>query len=208
MNQGRKKTIEIYECPQCHKEFTNDRYQKSRKFCSVKCHGLSRRGKKREGIVYSHKPYPYWLNWEGKKHTAESKKKMSEAKMGNKRGPMPDETKSKISAANKGKDGLNGKLNPMWNGGTTSEDKKERVKFRNILRDVIFERDDYTCQVCDIKGTRLHVHHKKSWKDYPELRFEKDNCQTLCVPCHYYVTFKKRLNPDMTWGRNLQKVEV
>lgn len=28
------------------------------------------------------------------------------------------------------------------------------------------------------------VHHKKGWKDYPELRYDVDNCITLCRECH------------------------
>ena len=48
----------------------------------------------------------------------------------------------------------------------------------------IFARDDYICQVCGDRGGRLHAHHIKSYKHYPDLRYEVSNGQTLCVGCH------------------------
>ena len=43
-------------------------------------------------------------------------------------------------------------------------------------------RDNFTCQECGKKGNEAH--HKKSWKDYPELRFDISNGITLCLDCH------------------------
>lgn len=52
-------------------------------------------------------------------------------------------------------------------------------------RKAVFERDNYICQHCGYKeGRILEAHHIKSWKDYPDLRFEVDNGLTLCNPCH------------------------
>jgi len=47
----------------------------------------------------------------------------------------------------------------------------------------VFKRDDYMCQVCS-KKNNLHAHHKKSWKNYPELRYNIDNGVVLCKDCH------------------------
>ena len=60
------------------------------------------------------------------------------------------------------------------------------TKYKN-WRKAVFERDDYTCQRCFKRGGNLEVHHKQPWRDYPELRFDLENGQTLCVECHKAV---------------------
>lgn len=78
-----------------------------------------------------------------------------------------------------------------WKGGKTAETKKERSKFRVNYAPKVFERDNYTCQKCGARGIALHANHKKTWADYPELRFDLENVETLCWYCHYVETFKK-----------------
>lgn len=51
-------------------------------------------------------------------------------------------------------------------------------------RTAVFLRDKYTCQECGIAGKRLQAHHKKPWKQHPELRHDVSNGQTLCLDCH------------------------
>lgn len=51
-------------------------------------------------------------------------------------------------------------------------------------RSAVFVRDDYTCQSCGARGGRLHAHHLKPYKEYPELRHVLSNGVTLCIPCH------------------------
>ncbi len=43
-------------------------------------------------------------------------------------------------------------------------------------------RDNFICQECGKEGRETH--HKKSWKDFPKLRFEISNGITLCLDCH------------------------
>lgn len=51
-------------------------------------------------------------------------------------------------------------------------------------RTAVFTRDDYTCQGCGQRGGRLHADHLQRFADFPSLRFNLANGQTLCVPCH------------------------
>lgn len=51
-------------------------------------------------------------------------------------------------------------------------------------RTAVFERDNYTCQMCGERGGRLQAHHIKPYKEHPELRHDLSNGQTLCVECH------------------------
>lgn len=51
-------------------------------------------------------------------------------------------------------------------------------------RKEVFVRDDYTCQLCGIRGTYLEADHIKPWAFFPELRFDLSNGRTLCRFCH------------------------
>ena len=74
---------------------------------------------------------------------------------------------------------------PNWKGGKTSEqDILRKGSKYNEWRIAVFERDDYTCQNCGKRGGRLHAHHKKPFAEFPELRFDVANGETLCIYCH------------------------
>lgn len=72
------------------------------------------------------------------------------------------------------------------------KEKKERCKAdRNSSemrkwRKAVFERDNYTCQLCGAYGpdVELHAHHIQSFKDNEDLRFVVENGSTLCKDCH------------------------
>lgn len=51
-------------------------------------------------------------------------------------------------------------------------------------RKAVFERDDYTCQLCNTRGNYLEADHIKPWAYFPNLRFDINNGRTLCRPCH------------------------
>ena len=85
--------------------------------------------------------------------------------------------------------------------------KRERDRFRREMQKKVFERDDYTCQICEERGVDLQVDHIQSWAKYPELRFEMDNCRTVCMSCHYYLTFKRKLPKGIKWGHNFSKAQ-
>lgn len=126
------------------------------------------------------------------RHTPESKQRMS----------IIQKKVSKYRKQYKGESHWN------WKGGISLNDKKERYKFHETMQERIFIRDNYTCQICDQHGGKLHVDHIKSWAKYPELRFDPNNCRTLCMACHYYITFKKSIPAGLIWGHNLCKAKV
>lgn len=131
----------------------------------------------------------------GKKYgvlSAEHKEKLRKASTGRKH---TSETIAKISGNN----------SPHWKGGITKASKLERHKFRNYIQKKVFERDDYTCQMCETKGVPLQVDHIQPWAEYLELRFKIENCRTLCMRCHYMVTYGKPMPPSVrAWGHNFK----
>lgn len=64
-------------------------------------------------------------------------------------------------------------------------------------RKSVFERDNYTCQICQERGKKLQADHIKPFKYFPELRWILSNGRTLCEECH------KKTD---TWGRRGQKL--
>lgn len=98
---------------------------------------------------------------------------------------------------------LQGANNPNWKGGITPMDKLERVRFRQTMQKLIFERDNYKCQICESTGD-LQVDHIASWTEFKELRFDPENCRTLCAKCHYKLTFGREMPENVkAWGHNL-----
>ena len=72
-----------------------------------------------------------------------------------------------------------------WKGGVTPLHQKIRSsKEYKAWRISVFERDDYTCQDCHIRGGYLEADHIKPFSLFPELRFDINNGKTLCKPCH------------------------
>ena len=51
-------------------------------------------------------------------------------------------------------------------------------------RDAVFQRDDFTCQHCGVRGGKLNAHHIKEYSKYPKLRTKLSNGITLCEDCH------------------------
>lgn len=108
------------------------------------------------------KPSP----WKGKTPSKETRQKMREAKLGN---GGPDH----------------------WNWKHGVKERRPGGR-RQLWRQAVIARDDSTCQKCGLReGKRqmdpFHAHHIKPWIAYPELRYEVDNGQLLCVPCHRQV---------------------
>lgn len=91
------------------------------------------------------------------------------------------ETRKKISEANSGKN------SPRWNPNLTDDDRQATRQYPEYLewRKRVYERDNYTCQVCgDDKGGNLIAHHLEGYTANPELRTTLSNGITLCKECH------------------------
>jgi len=79
-----------------------------------------------------------------------------------------------------------GENNHNWNQLLTEKDREtyrsipEYTKWRNS----IYERDDYTCQKCGIRGGDINAHHKDGYHWCKERRTDIDNGITLCKDCH------------------------
>jgi hypothetical protein len=112
----------------------------------------------------------------GKKHPIEQNIHQSNVMMGKKHSI---ETRQKISESHKGEKCY------KWKGGVTPIYRRIRnsIEFR-LWREAVFSRDNWTCQECGVRGTKLHPHHIKSFAYFPELRFAIDNGITLCISCH------------------------
>lgn len=121
----------------------------------------------------------------------EHKKKISEAhkKIGSpwlidkKRKPFSEAHRKNISLSRKGN--WVAENNPNWKGGITPINQKIRKSPEyKEWRKAVFERDDYTCQICGQIGGTLQVDHIKPFSLFPKLRFRISNGRTLCVLCH------------------------
>ena len=140
----------------------------------------------------------------GKKHSPETIKKQSKAKLG-KRGMVG---KDNPMYGKRGKDWYwYGKTPPGWKGGITplGSSIKNSFEYRQWRSD-IFNRDDFTCRKCNNKGKYLQAHHRKPFAlimkenniktlqealDCEEL-WNINNGLTLCRDCHLIKKHKWR----------------
>ena len=104
---------------------------------------------------------------------------------------------------------MKGKNNPMygkyreqnsaWKGGVTLfHNKIRKLLLYKEWRKRVYARDYWTCQICKIKGGRIHAHHDiniikiieffniKTLKqaEQCELLWNVNNGITLCIKCH------------------------
>lgn len=68
----------------------------------------------------------------------------------------------------------------------TNQEVRSTAEYKE-WRTNVFERDNYTCQICKQVGGSLQAHHIKPFAKYKELRFDVSNGQTLCESCHKQI---------------------
>lgn len=120
-----------------------------------------------------------WNKGKKNPYSKETLEQMSQSHTGVMLAPFSEERRRNMG---KSRCGIN---HWHWRGGITQENKKVRnsVDFK-LWREAVFVRDNWTCQVCNIRGGRLHPHHIKNFAQHYELRFVIDNGITLCCKCH------------------------
>lgn len=95
------------------------------------------------------------------------------------------EFRCKCCSFDKVSDRMKGQGSPFWKGGINGENDtlRHRREYKE-WRTAVYERDDYTCQCCEVRGGRLNAHHLNQFADYPDFRYDVNNGITLCVKCH------------------------
>lgn len=96
----------------------------------------------------------------------------------NKNGKMSEETKQKLSGIN------------HWNWQEGRSFEKYTMNFNDILKESIRRRDNWECQVCNLKQSdrKLPIHHI----DYNKKNNNTHNLISLCDACHCKTSGKNR----------------
>ena len=192
-------------CTICNTQFIAKKHP-NQLYCSRVCSGIASRGKKATPKQlyslslgrYKGKKIGGW-NWsegsklklshtkKGIKLTIQHKLSLSLAKKGKAIPHLHNaEVRQKIREALTGvpQYWLRGINHPNWKGGITPINMQIRSSLKmKEWRKKVFEKDDYTCQICGEHGGRLVADHIKPFSLYPELRFELSNGRTICKKC-------------------------
>lgn len=77
---------------------------------------------------------------------------------------------------------LRGPDHPLWIDGRSAVQRPRAQSAQ--WRKAVFERDDYTCQMCYRRGGRLQADHIRPYASNPDVRWDLSNGRTLCFECH------------------------
>ena len=137
-------------------------------------------------VIAEEKGFGKWMK--GKHASPLTKEKLSKARKGKTYeeiyGDRAEVEKTKRLVSNRAK----------WFGKPRKYRPKQEGNPKYIQwRKAVFERDDYTCQQCDMRGGYLQAHHIEAWSKNPLLRFEIDNGITFCFDCHKLIEKLERL---------------
>lgn len=120
-------------------------------------------------------------NWLGKKHTEESKRKVSEANKGRKHS-LEEKEKRRLKLL----------------GQRRKETRHVSRKYWE-WRDGVKEKDGWKCQHCGCEEKKkLHAHHIIAWEKDKSKRFNIDNGLTLCKNCHAKHETKNKIGKSFS----------
>ena len=160
-----------YKCLKCGNIFVSDKGYNGRepKYCSKECYSKSLiKPREIKTCQYCKKEFQ-------SKYTSGLKKYCS----------LICASKSRGDKMRGVKNGRCGELAGGWKGGVTKEhDLIRRGLEYKRWRTSVFERDNYTCVNCGVRGGKLQADHIKPFSIYKELRFDINNGRTLCFKCH------------------------
>jgi hypothetical protein len=125
------------------------------------------------------------------------------------------------------RENVSGENSHLWkkDRSTLTEPFKAQIVYLleyNDWRRHVFNRDDYTCQRCDIVGGDLHAHHIMSFSKIINsydittvdeakecaLLFSIDNGITLCIDCHRWTHSKENINKEFVKELSCRKEGV
>lgn len=89
---------------------------------------------------------------------------------------------------------IRGKITKFW-----KEKRKLNTNYKKsggvwqTVRKWVFERDNYTCVICSFSEKEImKVDHIQPQALFPHLRYDMDNCQTLCPNCEARKTVEDK----------------
>jgi len=159
-----------------------ERTKTGRVFCTRACryawmvgdanwnHGRRWRPEQRAAMAAKKRGTPTW-NRGLTAATSDIVKRLAAAQMGNTRGP--------------GNKGRYGAKSSGWRGGKS----RYRGFTWTLARWLAGRRDGWQCRACDLRTTRLNVHHVIAYALNPDNSLQ--NLVTLCVSCHTRVEAAK-----------------
>lgn len=129
--------------------------------------------------------------WLGKKHSKETKKKISLAQIGKKQSiELIEKRISKIRGQRR---------------------KQTRHSSRKYWewRDAVKEKDGWKCQHCGMtEKNKLHAHHVIPWKENKNKRFDIENGLTLCKNCHAKEETKDKIGKSFSKETEFKKGHI
>lgn len=141
-------------CEYCDKKLTKKQQYNHQRFCSSKCRSLKL-------------PMPPRPSRAGSIPWNKGLTKMTDERL-------------KVMAENR-----TGEKNWMYVHGKSKAHRTSwQTSVHKAWRKAVFDRDDYTCQLCFTKGGTLQADHIKCFAHHEDVRYDVDNGRTLCVDCH------------------------
>ena len=168
------------QCGYCEKDFRRRKsYSRGKvRFCSVICSNRWKTENKLTGFYKGHPIYERNIWWKGKPLPENQRKNISK---GLKDNPKNLKHIRELAKQHRGKNHWN------WKGGITSLKRKLRqTKKYKEWQQAVYRKESWKCKICGrhCKKGNIIAHHKKSFEDYPKLRYVVSNGMTLCRKCH------------------------